>query len=347
MIFVGGEVSFGRIEFKEAVNGRGETAGRFGQALGGAAGGGGEMDADFLGAQDIDEGTQNRGLTRSGSTGEDAEFFAEGGADGVGLFGGEFDGGFLLSPIDGGFDFDGREAGTHGGDALHHGGDLGFGAVENGKLDKTGTGERIGCLVRPVADEVTRFEEGRDAVFEVILGGVEELGGVSDEIGFADGGMALFLEGFHRVEEAGVEPGRGVVGETEVDGDLVSGFEADAVDIAGDTVRLGGENGLSLGAVGVVELHALASRDAVGLEENIEFAEGALVVPSGLDGGDAFFADTGNGAEASAFLGEDAKGVGAEGVDDLVGVDLADTGDEPAAEVFADPIHGRREGGLE
>ena len=51
-------------------------------------------------------------------------------------------------------------------------------------------------------------------------------------------------------------------------------------------------------------------------------------------------------AELAGFLAEDAEGVGAEGVDDFVGVDLADAGDEAAAEVFADAVDGGGELGL-
>ncbi len=279
----------------------------------------------------------------------------------------------------------GGQTGRDGGDALDDGGDLGLGAMENGQLNEAGAGQGRGrqcgvvagvvdpgvwrglggtgvsdpgysvsgsgrcgrkIVLGPVADQVAGFEQGHDAGGEVILRGVEQFGRVGNEIGFADGGVALFLEGFHSVEEAGIEARRGIVGKAEVDGDFVGGFKADAIDFAGDPVGFGGENGLGLGPVGFVELHALAGGDAVSLEEDIEFAEGPLVIPSGLDGGGAFFTNSGDDAEATAFLGEDAKGIGAKGVHDLVGVNFADAGHETASEVFADTIHSGREGGL-
>jgi hypothetical protein len=90
-----------------------------------------------------------------------------------------------------------------------------------------------------------------------------------------------------------------------------------------------------------------AGGDAVGLEEDVELALGALGVPGLLDGGGAFFADARlDVAQAAGLLAQDAEGVGAEGVDDLVGVDLADAGHEAAAEVFADAVHGGRQLGL-
>jgi acyl dehydratase len=71
-----------------------------------------------------------------------------------------------------------------------------------------------------------------------------------------------------------------------------------------------------------------------------------LLLPGGLDGGGADLADALDLAELAGLLAEDAEGVGAEGVDDLVGVDFADAGDEAAAEVFADAVDGGGELGL-
>ena len=71
-----------------------------------------------------------------------------------------------------------------------------------------------------------------------VAAGFEHRGGVVLEIGFAVGGVAFVLERLEGVDEAGVEAGRGVVGEAEVDGDAVGGLEADAVDLTGDAVGL-------------------------------------------------------------------------------------------------------------
>ena len=70
--------------------------------------------------------------------------------------------------------------------------------------------------------------------------------------------MAVLLQGFQRVEDAGIEPRRGVVGEAEVDGDAVGGLEADALDLARHAVGFGEQDRLRLRAVAVDELHALA-----------------------------------------------------------------------------------------
>ena len=74
-------------------------------------------------------------------------------------------------------------------------------------------------------------DEGVDAGGDVIAAGFEHRGGVVLEIGFAVGGVAFVLKRLEGVDQAGVEAGRGVVGEAEVDGDAVGGLEADAVDL--------------------------------------------------------------------------------------------------------------------
>ena len=256
---------------------------------------------------------------------------------------GESEAGFFLGPFDGGVGFDRRESAGGAGEADDDGGDFFFGAVVVGELDEAGAGERTRHAGGLMADEGFVGNEGGDTGFEETGIRFEERGGVVDEVGFAVGGVAVFLEGLEGVEEAGVEAGRGVVGEAEVNGDAIGGFEADTVDLAGDFVGLFEENGFGLCAVVLNQLHALAGGDAIRLEEDVEFALGAFFVPGGLDRGGAFFADARDVAEFAGFFGKDAEGVGAESVDDFVGVGFADAGDEAAAEIFADAVDGGRE----
>ena len=250
----------------------------------------------------------------------------------------EGEAGFVFGPFDGGVGLDGREGAADAAEAGDGGGNLLLGVVVVRELDEGGAGEGIFDADRPVAGEGFGGDEGVDAGSDAVAAGFKHRRGVVLEVGFAVGGVAFVLKRFEGVDEAGVEAGRGVVGEAEVDGDAVGGLEADAVDLTGDAVGLLEEDGLGLRAVALDEFHALAGCDAVGLEENVEFALGALGVPSGFDGGGAFGADAGDVAEFAGFFGEDAEGVGAEGVDDFVGVGFADAGDEAAAEVFADAV---------
>jgi len=121
---------------------------------------------------------------------------------------------------------------------------------------------------------------------------------------------------------------------------LVGGFEADAVDFAGGAVGVFAKNLFGLAAEAVDELQAAGGAYAVGLQEDVQLALGAFVVPSLFDGGGAFFADAGDVAETGGFFAEDPEGIGPKGIYDFVGVNLSDAGDEAAAEVFANAVDG-------
>src|SRR5690606_35846955 len=177
----------------------------------------GEVHANFLGFENIDESAEDRGFSRARPAGEYGDFGYEGVFEAGALLFGEFEAGFFLGPLDGGVGSGGGGFAANGGQAGDDGGDLLFGAVEHGQLDERRAGQRVGLAGGLVAREGAGLDEGVDAGFEVAAFGLQELGGVADEVGFADGGVAFFLEDFEGVDEAGVEAGRGVVGEAEVD----------------------------------------------------------------------------------------------------------------------------------
>ena len=142
--FVRNEAAAGGVVFEQAVNRRREAAGGLGKALRGAAGGRGEMDADFLGFQDFNEGAEDRGFSRSRSAGEDRELVGEGVFDGGALEFVEGEAGFVFGPFDGGVGLDGREGAADAAEAGDGGGDFLFGVVVVRKLDEGGAGEGRG-----------------------------------------------------------------------------------------------------------------------------------------------------------------------------------------------------------
>ena len=155
--------------------------------------------------------------------------------------------------------------------------------------------------------------------------------------------MPLLLQGLEGEDEPRVDPGRRVVRKAQVDRDPIRRLEPDAVDLTGHPVRLVQEDRLGLAAVLRHELHALARRHAVGLEEDVQLPLRALLVPGLLDRGRPLAADPGDLAKPGRLLAEDSEGPGPKGVDDLVRVDLAYAGDKAAPQVFANSIHARRQ----
>ena len=132
--------------------------------------------------------------------------------------------------------------------------------------------------------------------------------------------------------------GRRVVREAQVDRDAIGGLEPDALDLPGDAVGLRQQHLLRLSAVPGDQLDALRGRDPVGLQEDVDFAQGALAVPRALDRGGALGSDARHAPKPRRFVAEHAEGVGAERVDDLVRIDPPDARHQPAAEIAADAV---------
>ena len=89
-------------------------------------------------------------------------------------------------------------------------------------------------------------------------------------------------------------------------------------------------------------------RDPIGLQEHDYLADGLLRPPRLFDGIGAMGADSRHLAQAGGLLGDDLQCILTKMIDDLIGVDFADSRNQPAAEVFADAVdrggQGRRVG---
>jgi hypothetical protein len=246
----------------------------------------------------------------------------------------------LLRPLHRGRYPDGGQAARNPVDPADHLGDPSLGGVEPGELDEGEGGLGAGARA---ADNLPRLQQGVDARGHALGGGLKQVGREIDQVLPRVGGVPLLLEGLERVDQPGVETRRGVVREAQVDRDPVRRLEADPLDLARDPVGLPGEDLLRLARVALDQLDALAGRYPVRLQEDVELAFRALLVPGLLDRAGALLADPGHIAQAARLLAQDPEGSGPERVDDLVGVDLADARHEAAAEVLADPVDVGRE----
>ena len=141
------------------------------------------------------------------------------------------------------------------------------------------------------------------------------------------------------MEYARVDPLLRVGRKAEVKGDLIGSLESDPLDVLGQSIGFVLQNALGATAVFFDEAHALRGRHTIGLQEHHDVAHGALLVPGGLDRLGALLADAGDLVEPAGLFADDAKCVGAEVIDNLLGVRFTDAMDEAATEVFADAVH--------
>ena len=111
------------------------------------------------------------------------------------------------------------------------------------------------------------------------------------QFGFAERCVAFFLQDFEGVNDTGIDPRGGVIGEAEIDGDAISGLEPDPLDLPRDPIGLVHQNVFRIVAETINELHALRGRHAVGLQKDVELALNFLFVPRLLDASDPFFTD--------------------------------------------------------
>jgi hypothetical protein len=328
---VGREASGGRIELQQPVDGRSLDARGLLHALGGAARRGAQQHPDALGDQDVAQRLQDRRLARTRPAGEHADFAAEGHHDRRGLRFREAEAGAFLGPRH-------RLLGVDGGQAARR-----RPQAANGRGDGT-----LGVLLRTKLQQPNAFGvEHADGVFlhqdlhPILHDGavdLEQLGRLFEQAFLGVGAMAFALEFLEAVQDAGVDALRTRGGQAEVAGDLVGGLEADAFDLPAHAVRFGGEHLLGVLAVGLHDAEAEGVRDAVGLQEHHDLAEGLLVFPGRLDRFGASRADAVDLAQAGGLIGDDVERPHPELGDDLVGVGLADAFDQAAAEVFADPM---------
>ena len=331
-----GEAPGRRVEFQEPVQGARAAPGGLGHALGGAAGGRGEHDPASLGAEDVAERPQDGGLARARTAREDADLAADGRGHGRALQVGEREAGAVLRPGDRLLDRDGRQASGRAEQAGHGGGDGGLGRGQGRELD-----EAVGSLAEDRDGALAH--EGVEALRHDRPVDPEQLGRLVDEAVLGEGAVPIGLQLAEGVQEAGVDALRAGGGQAEVARDLVGGQEAHALDLAADAVGLGGQDVPRALPVGLDDAQAEGVRDAVRLQEHHHLAQAALLVPRRLDRLGALGPDALDLAQARRVVRDDLEGALAELGHDLVGVDLAHAMDEPAAEVLADAMDGRRE----
>jgi hypothetical protein len=150
-----------------------------------------------------------------------------------------------------------------------------------------------------------------------------------------------------RKGDAGAYPDHRGWLDPELAGHDVGRAEADAADVARQPVRVVGDHLHRLGAVGLVDAHRPRGADPVSVQEQHDLADHLLLRPTGDDAGRAHGPDAGDLAQPGRLGLDQVEHRGAEGADQLAGVNRADAADHAGAEILLDALGGGGLGGPE
>jgi hypothetical protein len=150
-----------------------------------------------------------------------------------------------------------------------------------------------------------------------------------------------------RVGDAGTDANQSCLLDAELGCDLISGAEADAADVAGQTIRVLRDEPNGIGAVSLVDAHGARRTDSVAVQKQHDLSNHPLLGPAGDDPLSTLRADAGHLAQAIGLLLDDLEDGFAEGADELLRIDRPDAADHPGAEIFLDALDGRRRCSLE
>ncbi len=146
-----------------------------------------------------------------------------------------------------------------------------------------------------------------------------------------------------RVGHAGGNALGRILGQTHGAGDLVGGEEADAVDIARQSVGILAHDVDGIVAVIFVDLGGQAGGDAVALEKEHHFLDGPLLFPGLGDHPRALASHVGHFDQTARRLLDDVERLDAKLLDDALGRGRPHALDQPATQILLNPGHGRRQ----
>ena len=139
-----------------------------------------------------------------------------------------------------------------------------------------------------------------------------------------------------RVGDPGAHPDHRRLLDAEPHRDRVRRLEADAADIARETVRVLGHDLDGIGAVGLEDADRACGAHAMAVQEDHDLPHDLLLGPGTGDALGAHRADAGHLAQAIGLGLDHVEHLLAERLDHLLGVDRADAADHPGTEILLD-----------
>src|SRR6516165_7416624 len=314
--------------------------GTLGEALGGTAGGGAERDCGSLCEKDLEDGVDQSRLTDARTASDRQHLGNESNANSLSLAIGEHQLRPLLDPRDSLVGIDRRPRRPSDSERLELFGDLPLGPVEAGEEDAAMALEVIG-------DYGAAFELEAERRFDELSRDFEQRLSERDELFGREPAMPFVHRLGQRVGDAGTHADQRRLLDAELARDLIRCTEADAADVAGQSVRVLRDELDSITAVGFVDAHGTRGTDAVAVQEQHDLANDLLLGPAADDALRPLGADPCHLPQTARLLLDDVKNGIPECAHQLLRVDRPDAADHPGAEILFDPFDRRRRRGLE
>ena len=181
---------------------------------------------------------------------------------------------------------------------------------------------------------------------------LQHLGRGLDQLGARQAAVPLGHGFGQDMRQAGPDPQQRVPGDAEGGGDPVGGQEADATHVAGEPVRVLGDQADRVAAVEPVDPDAPGGADLMPVQEDHDLAHGTLLGPALDDLAGPLRPDAGQLTQPLGLALDDLEHGVTEGGDQLAGVDRTDAADQAGGQVLLDALGGGgrgrlQEGGLE
>jgi hypothetical protein len=151
--------------------------------------------------------------------------------------------------------------------------------------------------------------------------------------------MAFATKFLQRVDKTGFQAGGVIGGQAQGLCNAVGGLKSDAVNIAGQLIRVVLHNLKRFAAVLLVNLGGQVAAHAMAVQKQHHVAHGLLLLPGANDLLAALRADVGDFAQTLRKFIQYFEGLETEVVDDAFGIGFADAGHHAGTEVTAQTFH--------
>ena len=271
-ILVAPEASMGRVGLQQTVQRPGLEAGRLAQALGGAACRSGQGGLYLLGAQDPEDRVEQGRLADARPAGDDKQLGSKSKAHGVTLARCQLDADLALDPGDGLLTVDRRPGRRAPPQLAQPFGDAALGTMQAGE-------ENAVAVIDRVRDDLPLRNLQLQSLLDGLGGHLQELRRELAKLVGRQAAMPLV----HRLRQGKADAGTNAdhrrLRDPQPLRDLIGAPEADAADVAGQTVGVLADDLHGIGAVGLEDPDRSGGAHPMAVEKEHDLPDGLLIRP--------------------------------------------------------------------